>query len=190
VVRSARQLLNTVDDIVSSTRELVAARKGGDGLTTRYEDLVYLWAMEIKYTLPELASAQKLGRPIDVQKYDGLKIAYQMDIDAMVYIGDAEMKQQGMCNAEVAKGGLVTTTNALQAGASSPTGQTASLKFIDKTPDGILADVNLLLTNAWTNSGWTVIPSELRIDPISFGYLVSQKVSSAGNVSVIEFLRS
>src|ERR1700677_4477723 len=42
---------------------------------------LYLWGMEVKYTLPELASAEKLGRPIDAQKYDGMKLKYQMDID-------------------------------------------------------------------------------------------------------------
>lgn len=151
---------------------------------------LYLWAMEVKYTLPELASAQKLGRPIDAQKYDGLRLKHQMDIDEMVYIGDVGYNVAGLVNATVSNGGAVTNTNALQAGASSPTGNTTSLKWIDKTPDAILADVNLLLTNTWTNSGWAIMPTELRVPPVEFGYLVSQKVSTAGNVSVLEFLRN
>jgi len=151
---------------------------------------LYLWALEIKYTLPELASAQKLGRPIDAQKYDGLRMKHQMDIDEMVYIGDATYNKNGLTNATVARGGQVAATNALQAGASSPTSQTTSLKWIDKTADAILADVNLLLTNVWTSSGYAIMPSELRVPPVEFGYLVSQKVSTAGNVSILEFLRN
>jgi hypothetical protein len=147
---------------------------------------LYLWAMELKYTMPELASAQKIGRPIDVQKYDGLKLKYQMDVDEMVYIGDTSLGQKGLINNDT----LVSFTNAAQAGATSPTGQTTSLKWIDKTPDAILADVNTALTQCWTNSGWAVMPTELRLPPVEFGYLVSQKVSSAGNVSVLEFLRN
>jgi len=142
--------------------------------------------MELKYTMPELASAQKIGRPIDVQKYDGLKLKYQMDVDEMVYIGDATLGQKGLINNDT----LVSFANAAQAGATSPTGQTTSLKWIDKTPDAILADVNTALTQCWTNSGWAVMPTELRVPPVEFGYLVSQKVSSAGNVSILEFLRN
>jgi hypothetical protein len=147
---------------------------------------LYLWAMELKYTMPELASAQKIGRPIDVQKYDGLKLKYQMDIDEMVYIGDTSLGQVGLLNNNT----LVSFANAAQSGATSPTGQTTSLKWIDKTPDAILADVNTALTQCWTNSGWAVMPTELRLPPVEFGYLVSQKVSSAGNVSLLEFLRN
>jgi hypothetical protein len=147
---------------------------------------LYLWAMEIKYTLPELASAQKLGRPVDQQKYDGLKLKYNMDVDEMVYIGDTPFGQTGLCNNTP----QVASTNAAQAGADSPTGQTTSTKWIDKTADDILADVNLALTNTWTNSGWAIMPDELRVPPVQFGYLVSQKVSTAGNVSIIEFLRN
>lgn len=155
---------------------------------------LYLWAMELKYTLPELASAQKLGRPIDVQKYDGLKMKYQMDIDEMVYIGDSVLSQVGLANSTAASGAAaqqqVASSNAVAAGATSPTGNTGSLKWIDKTPDAILADVNFALTTCWTNSGWALMPTELRIPPVEFGYLVSQKVSTAGNVSVLEFLRN
>jgi hypothetical protein len=147
---------------------------------------LYLWAMEIKYTLPELASAQKLGRPVDAQKYDGMKLKYNMDVDEMVYIGDATYNQKGLLNNTPS----VAATNAATAGTQSPTGQSSSTKWIDKTADEILADVNTLLTNTWTNSGWAIMPSELRVPPVQFGYLVSQKVSTAGNVSLIEFLRN
>ena len=148
----------------------------------------------LKYTLPELASAQKLGRPIDVQKYDGLKMKYQMDIDEMVYIGDTTLSQVGLCNSTAANAAVaqqqIASSNVETAFATSPTGNTTSLKWIDKTPDAILADVNFALTTCWTNSGWALMPTELRVPPVEFGYLVSQKVSTAGNVSVLEFLRN
>lgn len=139
---------------------------------------LYLWGMEIKYTLPELASAQKIGRPIDVQKYDGMRLKYQMDIDEMVYIGDTTFGKYGLVNSP-----LVTATNVVNGASASP-------KWINKTPDEILADVNTLLTAVYTASGFALVPSELRLPPIQFSYLVSQKVSSAGNISVLEFLRN
>lgn len=139
---------------------------------------LYLWGLEIKYTLPELASAQKLGRPIDQQKYDGMRLKMQMDIDEMVYVGDTTYGQYGLANSP-----LVTATNAAAVGTGS------SSKWSTKTPDQILADVNQLLNNVWASSGWAVMPDELRLPPVQFGYLVSQKVSDAGNISILEFLR-
>lgn len=139
---------------------------------------LYLWGMEIKYTLPELQSSQKLGRPIDVQKYQGMRTKYQMDIDEMVYIGDTTFGKYGLLNSP-----LVTATNAVNGAGGSPL-------WSSKTPDEILADVNTLLNNAWAASGWSIVPSELRLPPKAFTYLVSQKVSNAGNVSILEFLRN
>jgi hypothetical protein len=49
--------------------------------------------------------------------------------------------------------------------------------------------VNTLLNTAWANSGWAICPSELRVPPVPFSLLVSTKVSSAGNISLLEFLK-
>jgi len=143
---------------------------------------LYLWGMELKYTLPELASAQKIGRPIDEQKYDGLRLKYQMDIDEMVYIGDATYGKVGLFNADTIVGSV---TNVATNG-----GSPASTFWTAKNADQILADVNELLTSVWTASGFAIVPSELRVPPAQFGYLVSQKVSTAGNISILEFLRA
>lgn len=139
---------------------------------------LFLWGMEIKYTLPELASAQKVGRPIDTQKYDGLRLKYQMDIDEMVYTGDTLYNRPGLFN-----NSTVATANV------AATGTGSSTLWSTKTADQILADVNEILASAWTASGYAIIPSELRVPPVQFGYLISQKVSTAGNVSILEFLR-
>lgn len=139
---------------------------------------LYLWGLEIKYTIPELESAQKLGRSIDAQKHDGMRLKHQMDIDEMVYIGDTTFNVGGMLN-----GTGVTTSNVVA-------GSIGGTTWATKNPDEILGDVNALLTATWAASGWAVMPDELRIPPVQFGYLVSQKVSNAGNVSIIEFLRN
>ncbi len=140
---------------------------------------LYLWDMEIKYSLPELASAEKLGRPVDAQKHEGMRIKYQMDIDEMVYTGDTFYNQPGLFNAN----SLITPYN-VAAGASGST------NWSQKTPDEILADINLLLNTTWQTAGWAVMPGELRLPPTQFSYLVSQKVSNAGNVSILEYVRN
>lgn len=138
---------------------------------------LFLWGMEVSYTIPELESAQKLGRPIDVSKLEGLKLKHNMDTDEMVYVGDTSLSRYGMVNHP-----SVTNVAAVANGAGG------TPQWSTKDPDEILADVNELLTSVWDASGWAVIPSELRLPPAQYAYLVSQKVSSAGNVSVLKFL--
>lgn len=136
-----------------------------------------LWGMQLGWTLPELESAQRLGRPVDQQKYVGMQLKHNMDIDEQVYIGDAELGYAGLVNASG-----VDTSNVANGASSSPL-------WTQKTPDEILADVNAILNAAWAASGYAVVPERLLLPPVKFSYLVSQKVSSAGNLSILQFLR-
>lgn len=69
---------------------------------------LHLWGMELSYTIPELESAQKLGRPIDQQKYEAIKLKHQMDIDETVYKGDTDLGFTGLINSAA-----VTAANAI-----------------------------------------------------------------------------
>lgn len=140
---------------------------------------LYLWGQEIKWTLPELESAQKLGRPIDNQMYEGLKLKHNMDIDEMVYVGDSTLGHYGLVNNSTKVTNIINVANGA---ASSPLWE-------NKTPDEILTDVNELLASVWAASAWAVIPTQLRLPPTKYAYLVANKVSDAGNVSILEFLR-
>lgn len=143
---------------------------------------LYLWGMELSYTLPELESAQRLGRPVDQQKYKAIQLKHNMDVDEMVYVGDSSVGQTGLVNCAA-----VSTTN-VATNVSSHT--TWAAKIGDTTgADDILNDVNTLLNQVWANSGWAICPTELRLPPTQFSLLVSRKVSSAGNVSVLQFLK-
>jgi hypothetical protein len=135
---------------------------------------LFLWGMELSYTMPELASAMQVGRPIDTQKYDVIRVKHQMDIDQLVYTGDANIGTKGLVNH-----GAVT--NVLPV---SPVGVWAA-----SNPDKILGDVNELLSSVWQMSGWAQMPDQLRLPPAQFGMLVYAKVSTAGNISVLRYLQ-
>lgn len=135
-----------------------------------------LWGMEMKYTIPELESAARLGRPVDQQKYEGLKLKHQMDIDEQVFFGDSSTGDTGLVNATG-----VTVTNL-------PNGVSGSPKWSTKTADEILADVNLMLTAVWAASAWAIMPSDLMLPTSQFGYISTAKVSQAGNVSILKYI--
>ena len=138
---------------------------------------LYLWGAEISYTIPELLSAQQLGRPIDEQKFRGMQLKWQMDIDQMVYIGTSELGKYGLVNSTSVTTGFVT------AGAAGTT------QWSTKTPAEILADINALITAAWAASGYAICPTKLLLPPTQFGHITSQTVSTAGNISILKFVQ-
>lgn len=136
-----------------------------------------LWGMQIGWTLPELASAQQVGRPIDTQKYKGLMLKYNMDVDEQVYIGDDTLGVKGLVTSD-----KVGATNV-------PNGASGKADWKNKTADEILADVNLILNQSWVMTGFAVVPDKLLISPTQYSLLVTRKVSDAGNISILEFLK-
>jgi hypothetical protein len=133
-----------------------------------------IWAVQLSWTLPELASAEKLGRSVDQQKYEGMQLKYQMDVDEQVYIGDTALALTGMFN-------QTNMTN---------TGNAVNGAWLTATPAQMLTDVNSLLRSNWQASGFAIVPDRLLVDPTSYSILVSTLISTAGNISVLEFIKA
>lgn len=155
---------------------------GGVGVDTgKIANPLTPWALEIAYSILELESAAKLGRPIDEQKYEALKLKLQMDIDEQVYVGDATIGSSTGVGGLVNNGLVTNVANVANgAGGTSP--------WSTKTPQEILADVNAMLISAWQSTGYAVMPNRLLVPPTQFGYINSQIVSTAGNQSILKFL--
>ncbi|MDB5448309.1 MAG: putative bacteriophage protein [Phenylobacterium sp.] len=137
-----------------------------------------LWAEEVSYTVPELISAQQLGRPIDTQMLSALNLKSNMDIDQLVYVGDAAIGATGLVNHT-----LVTNTG------NVANGSTAAPQWVTKTPDEIVADFNELLISVWAASGYKAPPDKVLVAPNPFGYISTVKVSEAGNVSILSYVQ-
>lgn len=135
-----------------------------------------IWALEIAYTVLELESAAQTGRPIGQQKYDGLQLKYQMDVDEMVYIGDTSLGLTGLFN----NAGVGVT--------NLPAGAMGSPTWAQKSPDEVLADINTGITTVWAASGYAVMPKDIRIPPVQYGQIAMQKVSLAGSESVLGYV--
>lgn len=153
---------------------------GGVGVdTAKTPQPLTPWGLEIKYSLLELASAAQMGRPIDDQKIEGLKLKHQMDVDEMVYVGDASIAG--------GVGGLLN--NSLMTNISNvPNGASTSPLWVNKTPNEILADINALITSVWAASGWAKMPNKILLPPAQFGYISTTVVSTAGNESILKYV--
>ena len=135
------------------------------------------WGLEVKYTILELASAAKMGRPVDDQKIEAVRLKNQMDTDEQVYVGDANIGAYGLFNHPA-----VTNVS------NVPNGASASPLWASKTPAELLADVNALIVSVWTASGFARMPNKILLPPVSFGYISSAVVSTAGSVSILQYL--
>ncbi|MBZ9939144.1 DUF2184 domain-containing protein [Mesorhizobium sp. BR1-1-16] len=137
-----------------------------------------IWSMEVAYTVPELASAQITGRPIDVQMLSALNRKHQMDADQVVYVGDATIGTTGLANSAA----VTNSSNVANGAAGTP-------QFTTKTPDEIKADVNELLVSVWAATGYSTPPTKIAIAPQAFGYLSTTNVSAAGDKSILTYIR-
>lgn len=136
------------------------------------------WGLELRFTVFELESAAKTGRPIDEQKLQALHLKHQMDIDEQAYVGDAVLAQTGLLNS-----GFVTNVS------NVPNGAAASPLWSTKTPAEILADVNAALQSSWSASAFSVMPNRILIPPTQYGLLSTQIISSAGTTSIMKYLK-
>jgi len=135
-----------------------------------------LLGQEVSYSSVELERSQLIGQPIDAQKFNALNTMYQMSTDEMVYTGDTATGSKGLLNSSEVTSGSV------------PNGTGGSPLWVNKTPDEILKDVNDLIQAAWSASGFAVCPDKLLLPPAQFAYIAGQKISTAGNVSILTFL--
>lgn len=131
-----------------------------------------LLAREVSYTSVELERSSLTGQSIDQQKMDALNLLYQMNTDQMVYVGSKDVGATGLINNTAVTSGTVTGG-----------------VWTAATPAVILAQVNALIESTWAASGFAVCPSKLLLPPLQFSYIASQLVSTAGSISILEFLK-
>lgn len=179
-MRSAFAGIGTLSNAVGNMPWISAETTAIPGVSINGQKIVLplrLLAREVSYTSVELERSQLTGQPIDNQKLDALNTLYQMNTDQMVYIGSADVGATGLVN----NADVVVDTVA--------NGISGSPLWTNKTADEILFDVNVELTAAWAASAYSVCPTKLLLPPVQFAYLAAQKVSSAGNVSILKFLQ-
>jgi len=145
----------------------------------RYPQPLYPWVSELSWTVFDLAKSMILGIPIDVEKYEAMNTKWDMDVDQVVYTGEAAFGQYGFMNSP-----SITATAVANGGSGTA--------WTTKTPQQILADLNTALNTTWAASGYKVMPSEVRLPPANFTYINGTVMSVAGTTggsSILRFLR-
>ena len=129
------------------------------------------WGMEVAYDVFELQKAQRVGRPIDVQKYDIMKLKHQMDIEQMVYLGDTEVGVKGLLNNDA----VVTHQNVGKL--DSTTTQQQCRDFF-----------NTILDAAWKATSYIRCPDRVLIPPSLYAKLASTQLENTDK-SLLEWIK-
>ncbi|MBL0320461.1 MAG: DUF2184 domain-containing protein [Alphaproteobacteria bacterium] len=148
----------------------------GQKITTPFRPL----ARNLTYSFIELERSQQTGQPLDTAKMLALNALYRLDLDKVVYLGDK--------SSYATFTGLVNNPNVNTADVALNAAGTSTL-WVNKTPDEIVADINDALVAAWQTSGLQFPPNKVLLPPSQFAYICAQKVSNAGNISILNYIK-
>lgn len=136
----------------------------------------YEAAMSVKFI--DLQKGNITGRSLETLYNDGIRLDFDKHMDLNTYLGYEEYGTYGLLNDPR------VTTASVAAGASGKT------EWKGKTPDEILHDINEAIVDQWKAVQYdnASIANHILIPASQYAYLVSQKVSEAGNVSLLTYL--
>ncbi|QDY23179.1 hypothetical protein CGQ39_19905 (plasmid) [Clostridium botulinum] len=139
---------------------------------------VYAWSNVLKIPFIDQQKLQGIGRSLNELLDNGIKLNYNKSLDYMTYEGIPDDDVYGLVNNPV-----ITAITASENSNKKTT-------WKDKTPDEILDDINQAITTTWENSEYDLsgMANHILVPPNKYTYLVSRKVSEAGNVSLLTYI--
>ena len=140
---------------------------------------VFTWMHAMQVNFVDQAKMNKIGRSLEEMLNKGIRLNYNKTLDQNVYMGFPKLGTSGLLNDPK----IVT--------AAAENGASGKSEWKNKTPDEILQDINQALVDAWTASEYDLsgMPNHVLIPPSQYAYLVKQKVSEAGNISILEYIK-
>lgn len=141
-----------------------------------FKTFTWMHAMQVPFV--DQAKLQQIGRSLEDMLDKGIRLNYNKTIDKNVYLGFDSIGTSGLINDK-----KVTVGTVVNGAAGSPL-------WTKKTADEILQDINNALVEAWKASEYDLsgMPNHILIPPENYAFIVRQKVSDAGNISILEYL--
>jgi hypothetical protein len=141
---------------------------------------VFTFGHILRVPFIDQSKLEKIGRSLPELLDKGIHLNHQKALDQNVYMGYQDFGTQGIIN-----------NDAITATAAAATGGGGATTFTSKTPDQILDDFNTALNTVWAEVEYDLsgMPNQVLLPPEQYGLLVSRKVSEAGNISVLKYLK-
>ena len=140
----------------------------------------HVFAAALRVMFQDMQRSNYIGRNLGNLLQDGVRMAYDKHMDANVYVGLTDYGTTGLVNNPDA-----VETTAASNGAASP-----STKWVDKTPDQILKDVNDALTAGWAANEYdeSAIPNHILLPYEQYLYIMTTKVTDLATETIYDFL--
>lgn len=142
---------------------------------------VFNWAHYFRVPYLQKEKLTQIGTNIEEVLNKGVRLYHDKTVDRNVYKGFVKVGSTGLVNnAAITR----TTADAHVGGSSSDT------QWSKKTPDEILADINKVISAIWTANDCSpdALVNHILIPVEQFGDLVSRKVGTTGDKSILTFL--
>ncbi len=139
---------------------------------------VFSWANILRIPFVDQQLLTTVGRSLDDILNKGIKLGWNKDLDTMTYEGYKTLDVYGLVNHPLVNAEMVRN------------GAAGTATWRTKTPDEILDDINSVVTETWEASEYDLsgMANHLLIDPSNYSYIVTRKVSEAGNISVMQYI--
>ena len=173
--------------VTGGSKEGVVAAGGANGLPIVQASMdkglfkAHNFAVALRIMFIDMQKANFIGRSLDQLLQEGVRLTYDKHMDANVYVGIEDFGTTGLVN----NPDVVETTVAGN-GQTSP-----STKWVDKTQEQILADINNAITQVWAQSDYdeSAIPNHIIMPYEQYNYLVSTPSSTLMNGTIMDFIR-
>lgn len=139
---------------------------------------VFNWAHILKVPFIDQQKMQSISRSLDDILDKGIRLTHDKTLDRNVYVGFPKYGTYGLVN-----------NPAVTAG-SAPAGAASTTTWKTKTPEEILNDINLIMTDTWGDSEYdlTGMANHILIPPEQYAWLVKTLISTAGSQSILSYL--
>lgn len=138
------------------------------------------WAHYMVVPYLQKQKLQQIGTNIEEVLNKGVRLYHDKTVDRNAYVGFVKVGSTGLIN----NPGITRKSAAPHTQGGSDT------QWRGKTPDEILADVNEVISDVWTKNDCSpdAIVNHILVPVEQFGLLVSMKVGTTGDKSILTFI--
>ena len=127
----------------------------------------------------DLERSKITDRNLEQMATDGIRLAYDKHMDRNTYLGFKKYDCYGLINNPDVVVRKVTDIGS---------GKT---KWVDKTPDQILADINNAILKGWEQSGWdrSAIPNTILLPYEQLAHISTTRIGEMADSTILSFLK-
>ena len=136
------------------------------------------------YSVQDIRAARMAGKPLEQRKANAARRAVDAEINRIAYFGDAKHGLTGFINHDNITDYTLPTDGTLN---DTTAATAAAAKFVNKTPDQVLRDLNGMVAKVIDLTQGVEAPDTLCLTPAIFADLNSRPRSTTSDTSILEY---